>query len=70
MWNRHTSVVQETRNYMTTADDPPTREQELRAVEATLQRLQLTPEEAIKIVSKHLADERNADAHLGTVGGE
>ena len=35
-----------------------TRDEELRAVEATLRRLHLTPEEAIKLVSKYLKEEQ------------
>ena len=37
---------------------PPTREEDLCAVEQTLRRLNLTPEEAIKLVAKYLAAEQ------------
>lgn len=43
-------------NMCTTSGDWPTRDQELLTVQATLRRLQLTPEEAIKIVSAHIQE--------------
>jgi hypothetical protein len=49
-----TGVVMGTTGYM------PTRDDDLRTVEETLRRLNLTPEEAIKLVSKHLAAEKAA----------
>lgn len=49
-----------THSFMTTGDFEPSRDQELLTVQATLRRLQLTPEEAIKIVSAHIQEAKES----------
>lgn len=49
--------------FATTGEDVPSRDEELRIVQATLRRLQLTPEEAIKLVSEHVQQYQEGEGH-------